>query len=108
MQSKVAKQLGITAGTLLNWEKNHSLPLPVHYPRITTYLGYCPYEVVLTFGQKLKLHRLYAGLTKSAMANLLGIDAGTLARWERNRTFPLKRHREALAVARILKETVPL
>lgn len=96
MQIEAMQQLGISQKTLINWEKNRSQPMVTYYPRIMDYLGYCPYQAVVSFGQKLKLHRQYAGLTKTHMAELLGVDVATIGRWETDRTCPLKRHYPAL------------
>ena len=48
------------------------------------FLGYCPYQELTTFGDYLKAMRIYRfGWSQKEMAQEIGIDEGTLQRWER-------------------------
>ena len=59
----LATKLDVSLETIINWEKNRTEP-PVHYwPRIMSFLGYCPYQRAETFGDRLWLHRMHQGLT---------------------------------------------
>ncbi len=75
--------LGVHESTIINWEKGLCEPSVRMIPRIVDFLGYCPYEPPpQTLGEKLEAARRRLGLTKSKLANRLGVDPGTLSRWE--------------------------
>lgn len=90
-QQQVAKILKITESTVWNWEKNRVNPRTKYYPYIMEFLGYCPYESAKTWGDKLKLHRVYQGLSYRKLGERLRIDPGTLERWEKGGKIPWKR-----------------
>ncbi len=78
----------------MNWEKGRCEPSVSMIPRIVDFLGYCPYEPPPeTFGEKLAAARRRLGLTKSKLANRLGVDPGTLSRWEEGLKKPKGRLR---------------
>ncbi len=76
-------RLGVHEATIINWEKGLCPPSVIMIPRIVDFLGYCPYEPPpQTLGEKLGATRRRLGLTKSKFAHRLGVDPGTLSRWE--------------------------
>ncbi|MCU7933919.1 MAG: transcriptional regulator [Candidatus Thiodiazotropha sp. (ex Dulcina madagascariensis)] len=81
-QNDVAPKLGINPWTLRNWEHNRTEPCVQYYPAIMDFLGYCPYQVGDTLGQKIMLHRTHRGLTLRGMAQKMGVDPGSVSRWE--------------------------
>jgi transcriptional regulator with XRE-family HTH domain len=82
LQREVARQLGVGLSTLAKWERNRSTP-PVRYlPRIIRFLGYCPWRAARHRGDMLRQAREAAGLTQRQFATLVGVDPGTLSRWE--------------------------
>ena len=81
-QKDVAKLLNISACTVYLWENNQVKPNLKSYPTIVNFLGYCPLEQLTDFGQKLKRHRIYSGLTLKQLAQTLMIDPGTLRNLE--------------------------
>ena len=87
-QRDVAPLLGLSVFTLLNWERNKREPETRSYPRIMEFLGYCPVRYPRTFGERLRLLRTHRGLSLSELADILGIDPGTLGNWERDRRSP--------------------
>ena len=59
-QRDVAKTIGVSETTLLDWEKNYYRPQLWHYPCIMDFLGYCPCELKQrTLGERLKVIRTY-------------------------------------------------
>jgi transcriptional regulator with XRE-family HTH domain len=61
-------KLDVSPETIINWEKNRTKP-PVHFwPRIISFLGYCPHQRAETFGDRLKLHRIFQGWSYRELA----------------------------------------
>ncbi len=81
-QKDVAKLLKITPDSIYLWENNRVEPKVDSYPTIVNFLGYCPFEPLTDFGQKLKRHRIYSGLSLGQFAKILVIDPGTLRNLE--------------------------
>mgnify|MGYP001764476175 CR=1 FL=1 len=67
-----------------------------YLPAIVKFLGYCPYDPAWSPGETLTMARQYRGITQEALARLVGVDPGTLARWERNERRPLRLCRKRL------------
>jgi DNA-binding XRE family transcriptional regulator len=83
-QAQVAKILGVTESTIVNWEKNRSKPSLRSMPKVTKFLGYCPFLCVpKTLGKKLLGYREHHGVTQKELAKQIGIDPTTLSRLER-------------------------
>ena len=82
-QKEAAEQIGVSEATIYNWERNANSPQVHDIPAIILFLGYNPLLAAKSLGEKLLWARRKLGLTQRAMAKRLGIDATTLARWER-------------------------
>lgn len=82
-QAEVAKRLGVSESTLWNWERNRTEPAWHHWSAITKFLGYDPLPEPQNLGERLARHRKLEGLSQREMAEKLGVDPGTLGRWER-------------------------
>ncbi|MEW8050184.1 MAG: helix-turn-helix transcriptional regulator [Candidatus Thiodiazotropha sp.] len=81
-QIDVASRLGVNPWTLRNWEHNRTKPRIRYYPAIMDFLGYCPYQRGDTLGRKIMLHRTYQGLSQRDLARIVGVDRGSISRWE--------------------------
>ena len=57
-------------------------------PAIVRLLGYAPWTTDGSIGDRLLAYRRERGLPQSAFAGLLGVDPGTLSRWERGLRVP--------------------
>ena len=57
-------------------------------PAIIRFLGYNPLPPAGTIAQRLVRHRTSLGLSQKEAATRIGIDPGTLARWERGEREP--------------------
>jgi len=92
LQRDAAEQIGVSAATIYNWERNLT-SLQIHdIPAVIRFLGYDPLPSGETAGAKLVRARRVLGLTQRAMAKNLGVDPTTLARWERGQKGrPLKK-----------------
>ena len=79
----MARQLGVNTLTVTNWELGHTPPDLPFIPKIIQFLGYTHWDgKARNPGERLKAHRWAGGLTQEEMARRLGVDPGTLARWE--------------------------
>ena len=88
---QAGRQMGVTASTIWNWENRNAEPALRFLPGIIKFLGYDPMTKPETLADKLIKYRQPRGWTQKEMARRLGVDPGTLARWER--LAPLRRLR---------------
>lgn len=66
--------------TITNWEKNRCQPGVTYYPAIMDFLGYCPWEPLQSWGERVDRYRIFQGLSLEQFARQLGVDPGTLVR----------------------------
>jgi transcriptional regulator with XRE-family HTH domain len=83
-QKQVAREIGCSKASLLNWEKGHAEPELRFLPAILRFLGYDPRPEPATLGGRIRAAREAAGLSERELARRLGLDPGTLAAWERD------------------------
>ena len=88
LQRDMAKQLGVDKTSVFNWEANASSPEIRYMPAIIRFLGYNPLPEANGWGERLVRHRTSLGLSQKEAALKLGVDPGTLARWERGEREP--------------------
>jgi len=94
-QKDVAAIVNATTSSVTNWEKNRTTPRLYLLPRIIKFLGCDPLQSnATTLGQKIKQYRIQKGLSLSRLARHLGIDPGTLARWEKHESEPTGKLKE--------------
>jgi DNA-binding transcriptional regulator YiaG len=93
-QKEVANQIGVNKDTMKNWKNNATCPALPYIPQIIKFLGYCPYDPTLSFPQKLKTWREALGLSQDQLARVLGMDKGTIQKWEARKHIPMKRSRQ--------------
>jgi transcriptional regulator with XRE-family HTH domain len=97
LQKEVAQILGSDTTTVNNWEKNRTSPSLPFLPRIIAFLGYVPLAILPeNMGERIVVYRRLSGLSQEDLARRLGIDSGTLGRWENGKSKPLKRIMEKL------------
>ena len=82
-QKDVAKLIGVSEESIYNWENHRTTPRPRYLPKIIAFLGYIPYDPGLSPGERLRYMRQCLGYSQAAYARHLGIDPGTLGKWER-------------------------
>jgi len=93
-QKHVAREVGCSKASLLNWEKGRAEPELRFLPAILRFLGYDPRPEPATLGGRIRAAREAAGLSERELARRLGLDPGTLAAWERDevrRPYPRMR-----------------
>ena len=76
----MAKIIQVSENTIWHWEAKRTEPIIKHYPAIMEFLGYCPWEHIQAWGERLNRYRIHQGLSLEQFAQELGIDSGTLAR----------------------------
>jgi DNA-binding transcriptional regulator YiaG len=89
LQKEVAKKLGVCTQSVTNWEVNASQPESRLMPAIIRFLGYNPLAEAKTWGERLVRHRNTLGISRGEAARRIGVDPGTLARWERGEREPV-------------------
>jgi transcriptional regulator with XRE-family HTH domain len=82
IQKEVAKQLGINTWTYILWEQDRSAPTIRYYPGIFAFLAYDPFPAPRTLSEQIATKRRRLGLSFREVADLLGVDEGTVSRWE--------------------------
>jgi site-specific DNA recombinase len=87
-QKHVAEQLGVDACNIFNWESNTKHPQIRFMPSIIEFLGYNPLPPGKNWAERLVRHRMFLGLSQKEAAARVGVDQGTLARWERGERVP--------------------
>lgn len=87
-RTDAAERLGVSWKTLMWWEHDEREPSDRFYPAIIRYLGGEPWPVPETLGERLRAKRRRSGLSIDRAAVLMGVDEGTLGRWERGEWMP--------------------
>lgn len=88
LQREVAEQIGVDTTSVFNWEASTARPEIRYMPAIIRFLGYNPLPEAKSPAGQLVRHRTTLGLSQKEAAQRLGIDPGTLARWERGERTP--------------------
>jgi transcriptional regulator with XRE-family HTH domain len=91
LQREVAARIGVDQTTIYNWEGNATTPILRYYKPIEQFLGYNPFPRGRTLAERLVQHRKACGLSQRLFAKQLGIDSGTLGKWERGERHPTGR-----------------
>ena len=88
-QKDVAALVNATTSTVTNWEKSRTSPRLYLMPKVIEFLGHNPLQSnATTLGERIKQYRIQKGLSLRRLAEELGVDPGTLTRWEREEVEP--------------------
>ena len=90
LQKEVAELVGASFASIQAWETNRNAPRINHYPGIIRFLGFDPLGEPTTFAEKLRAVRRRYGLSADALGAHLGIDSGSVSRYENGR-MPYRR-----------------
>ncbi len=71
----------MSTSTITSWERNRTAPALWQIPRIIVFLRYSPLPQA-SIAERLVMFRRHLGMSQKRLARTLGIDPGTLARWE--------------------------
>ena len=94
-----ALRLGVHAASVRNWESGRTEPALDLFRGVIEFLGYDPRPEAQTFGERLRRHRQGLGISQSSLAERLGVDPSTLARWENGLRLPNGRQLALVEVA---------
>ena len=98
-QPQLAKLLGVSTETILNWELDYKKPSINHIGKLIQFLGYDP---VLpnpsSIAELLLAKRRELGWTQKVAAINLGIDPCTWSSWECGGTIMTREHRRLVAL----------
>jgi len=96
-QKDVARIVNVSTSTVTNWEKNRTTPRLHFLPKIYEFLGGNPVRGNATsLGEILKQYRIQKGLSMRRLATELGVDPGTLAKWEKGYHEPRGKLKELM------------
>jgi transcriptional regulator with XRE-family HTH domain len=87
LQKEVARRFGVDESTVYNWETNRTTPILSHIPKIIKFIQYIPWE---NPAQEIWINRQILGISQELLARQVGVDPGTLSRWEKGRGAPSK------------------
>jgi transcriptional regulator with XRE-family HTH domain len=93
LQRELATLLGVDPGSVNAWERNCRQPVLHRLPAIAAFIGH-HFEnasAQAPLGLRIAAKRRRLGLSQKALAALLGIDEGTIRRWERGEIRKLER-----------------
>ena len=93
-QQAVGALLGVSAGTVLNWEKGETEPPIASMPAIIQFLGYDPFPKPESLTERMHALRRTMGWTIKEAAEHLHVDPSAWGTWERTGHIPWKRYRD--------------
>lgn len=98
-QPELAKLLGVTTETVLNWELNYRKPSINHTGKLIQFLGYDPESPNSnSIADLLLAKRRELGWTQKVAARNLGVDPCTWSSWECGGTIMTHKHRQLVAL----------
>ena len=91
-QIEVAEILGAHEMSIVNWEKNIKSPTPKFIPKIIELLGYNPLPDIssMPLAERITSYRKMCGFSQEEFAKIIGVDPGTLGKWENGKSTPRK------------------
>lgn len=87
-QREAALKRGVNEWTYNGWERRERTPAISFWPRIIDFLCYDPCAGIETLAERIKAARRRRGLSQAQVARFIGIDEGTLRRYERGEWRP--------------------
>lgn len=97
-QSQLAKLLGVSTETILNWELDYKKPSINHIGKLIQFLGYDPEPLKSnSIADLLLAKRRELGWTQKVAARNLGVDPCTWSSWECGGTIMTHNYRRLVA-----------
>ena len=87
-QLGAASILNVVPATYGTWERGQRKPTDCMFPLIQAFLGYSPDPAPTTFPERMIAKRKELGLARKPAARFMGIDEGTLTKWETGESRP--------------------
>jgi transcriptional regulator with XRE-family HTH domain len=88
LQREATERMGVCETSIFNWKSNKGTPEIRFMPAIIRFLGFNPLPEAATLAEQLVRRRTALGKSQKESALKLGVDAGTLATWERGEREP--------------------
>ena len=88
LQRDVGRLLGVDECTINKWETHRASPSLPYIPKIIKFIGYIPWEIS---AENIKRRRQLLGISQELLAKQIGVDPGTVARWEMGKGAPRKK-----------------
>jgi transcriptional regulator with XRE-family HTH domain len=95
-QREAGTVIGVSAFTVLNWEKGKNEPRFKDIPAILQFLGYDPFPKPITLDVHLLAIRRHKGWSITKAAKRIGLDPATWAGWEAGKAICHEQHRQIL------------
>ncbi|MPZ29576.1 MAG: helix-turn-helix domain-containing protein [Rhodospirillales bacterium] len=83
LQREAGEWMGVSADTIVNWEKDRARPVPSQFKPVVAFLGYDPTPVTASLAERFEAKRRSLGATIDQVAQYLGWDEGSLRRYLR-------------------------
>lgn len=97
-QKDVARILGVSQASVINWEKGANIPVRmVTHRRIIEFLEYDPFPQPASLSEQIRKERQLRGWTQRQLAAYLGVWSTTIKNWEAGGTVMAIAHRRLLA-----------
>ena len=96
-QRDVAIKISCDTDTVTNWEKGRSTPDLRHVAKIVEFLGFNPFELRDTLGERLASFRRERSMSQKDFARQIGVAPSTLAKWERGERTPAGKYLDRVA-----------
>lgn len=87
-QLEAGRLIGVDESTVWNWERGLTAPNLHAMPGVVRFLDYDPTKPATSAGAAIVQFRRSRGMSQERLAAALGVDAGTLGRWERGVSRP--------------------
>ena len=87
-QREAGQRMSVSSFTVANWEKGRTEPTIRDWPQVIAFLGYDPHPVPKSLPDRLLAARRWQGISRRELAQRVGLDEETLARWERGTRQP--------------------
>jgi transcriptional regulator with XRE-family HTH domain len=81
LQREAAERMGVSADTVVNWEKGKTEPVAAQFRPVVEFLGYDPMPVPTTLAERVQTKRRQLGVSFEQVARHLGWDGGSLTRY---------------------------
>lgn len=81
LQREAATQMGVTADTLINWERDRSKPVAAQFNRLIDFLGFDPWPAPKTLAGRVEAKQRRLGASLAQIARYLRWDPGSLRRY---------------------------
>lgn len=93
LQFQVATEIGVSAATIGNWEKNRTEPPIGLMPAIIRFLDFDPTPELATLAGRMRAYRVQGGLSIKEAASRAGVHEDSWAQWERSGLIAWERYR---------------